>query len=183
MEYLNSEKLINKNERSSENLEEKKENKNGDKNLKNESNENLEENQDEQEKNIDGEFTTNFTEKIELTEEERNLRQNYLKKVSKKEALFRSVILGKKSFFTKIFSFVISLIYDILNFKEAKYKAEAINAITAKDLNKFMISVKYHLITKFLNRLANHFESKFFIYFYVDNQTRNIMLENILLMN
>ena len=181
MEYLNSEKLINKNERSSENLEEKNENKNGDENPKNESNDHLAENQDEQEKNIDGEFTTNFTEKIELTEEERNLRQNYLKKVSKKEALFRSVILGKKSYITKIFSFVISLIYDILNFKETKYKAEAINAITAKDLDKFIISVKYHLITKFLNRLANHFESKFVNYFYVDNQTRNIMLENILL--
>ena len=182
MEYLNSEKLINKNERTNENIEEEKDqNKNGDENTKNESNEHLEENQDEQEKNIDGEFTTDFTEKIELTEEERNLRQNYLKKVSKKEALFRSVILGKKSYIVKIFNFVISIIYDVLNFKETKYKSDAINAITAKDLDKFIISVKYHLITKFLNRLVNHFETKFFDYFYVDNQTRNIMLENILL--
>ena len=182
MEYLNTEKLINKNERTNENIEEEKDkNKNGDENTKNESNENFEENQDEQEKNIDGEFTTDFTEKIELTEEERNLRQNYLKKVSKKEALFRSVILGKKSYFVKIFNFVISILYDVLNFKETKYKSDAINAITAKDLDKFIISVKYHLIIKFISRLVNHCESKFFNYFWVDNQTQNIMLENILL--
>jgi ABC-type multidrug transport system fused ATPase/permease subunit len=182
MEYLNSEKLININDRTNGNIEEEKDqNKNGDENTKNEPNEHLEENQDEQEKNIDGEYTTDFTDKIELTEEERNLRQNYLKKVSRKEALFRSVILGKKSYIVKIFNFVISIIYDVLNFKETKYKSDAINAITAKDLDKFIISVKYHLITKFLNRLTNHFETKFFNYFFIENQTRNIMLENILL--
>jgi len=169
MEYLNSEKLINKNERTNENLEKEK-----DENTK-------KENQDEHEENIEGEYDTEFTDKIELTEEERNLRQNYLKKVSKKEALFRSIILGKKSYFIKIFNFIISIIYDILNFKETKYKSDAINAITSKDLDKFIISVKYHLITKFINRLANHIESKFLNYFYVDNQNRNIMLENILL--
>ena len=81
----------------------------------------------------------------------------------------------------KIFNFVISILYDVLNFKETKYKSDAINAITAKDLDKFIISVKYHLIIKFISRLVNHCESKFFNYFWVDNHTQNIMLEKILL--
>ena len=184
MENLEKEKLINKNDKKEEkkededNQEEEKEEKIEDKNEQEK--EKDENNEEDDEESKEGEFGTDFTETIELTEEERSLRKNYLKKVTKKEAIIRSIILGKKSYIIKIFNFVINLIYDVLNFKETKYKSDAINAITSKDLDKFITSVKYHAICIFLNRVINHFESRFFEHFNDDPNLNNIMLENLL---
>ena len=86
MENLTSELLINKNEKNIDNLN----NNISEKEIKEEI-----DNSKEIEK--EGELGTNFEEEIDLTEDEKILRKNYLKKISKKEALYRSMILGKNS--------------------------------------------------------------------------------------
>ena len=82
MENLESESLINKDEKKEENVNI----------LKNDTNEN-EINTEEVEK--EGEFSTNFEENIDLTEEEKNLRKNYLKKISKKRSFISFNTFGK----------------------------------------------------------------------------------------
>ena len=173
MENLSSEKLINKNEKSKEALdkkinEENKENNNIDKNIDN-----------EEENKKEGVYSTDFADKIELTEEERNLRQNYLKKVIKKDAIIRSIYLWKKAYISKLISFIMNIIYDILSIKEAKYKSDAVNAITAKDLDKFLYSVKYHVIATVTSKILNILEYKVFQNLF-DDDSGNILLKNIL---
>ena len=84
MENLISEKIINRNDKIKgiliDSTEEDNEEKNGNITFKEETEENN--------------FSTNFAEQTELTEEERNLRQNYLKKVTQKEAIIRSIFFG-----------------------------------------------------------------------------------------
>ena len=80
MENLESESLINKNEKKEENINILKSYEN-------------EINTEEAEK--EGEFSTNFEENIDLTEEEKNLRKNYLKKISKKRSFISFNTFGK----------------------------------------------------------------------------------------
>ena len=181
MENLTSEKILNKNEKNKINtdeeikeeiIEDKDENQNN-------INKSLENNENENEENKKGELSTDFVEKIELTEEEKNLRNNYLKKVTKKEALIRSIILGRSAYISKLYSFISNIIYNIISLKETKYKSDAINAITAKDLDKFIISIIYHVIFSSINKVMNLFDDKFFKYLNKEDKN-NIMLENFL---
>ena len=178
MENLNSEKIINKNEKF---FEEKKEYKNEKKNINDKSlkGKNIE-NEDVENIN-DEELNINFEKKIELTEEERNLRHNILKKVTKKEAIIRSIILGKKNLIIKLFNFILGIIYNIISIKEIKYKSDAVNAITTKDLDKFIFSVKYHVYSIILNWILNQIEYKIIKYFNLEDNSNNILLENLLL--
>ena len=183
MENLTSEKIINKNEKLKLNIEKEKKDENTDnendiKNNKDEfPTENNENNNDNEKNKI---VSTDFVETIELTEEEKKLRNDYLKKVTKKEALIRSIILGRKQYYVKLYSFITNIIYNIINIKETKYKADAINSITAKDLDKFIISVKYHIITIAISKVMNFFDDRFFKILNKDVETNNIMLENLL---
>ena len=102
MENLESESLINKNEKKEENINILKSDEN-------------EINTEEAEK--EGEFSTNFEENIDLTEEEKNLRKNYLKKISKKEALYRSILLGNTSILLKLYSFLSNILENYIDFQ------------------------------------------------------------------
>ena len=174
MENLISEKVINKNDKIKEYIisksEEETKEKKEDISLK-----------DEIEENEENNFSTNFAEQTELTEEEKNLRQSYLKKVTQKEAIICSIFLDKKAIFSKILNFVIGVIYDLISFKEIKYKSDAVNAITTKDYDKFIISLKYHIISIVLSWILKQIESIITKYFKLDNDFNNVMLENILL--
>jgi len=183
MEELSSEKVINRNEKTIEDKNEKIEEQREEEKENEEENENedLENNNDDEEKNKEGEFTTDFAEKIELTEEEKTLRKEYLKKISTKEAIMRSLVLGKSSYIIKIFSFAINLIYDVVNFEETKYKSDAINAITSKDMDKFLNSIKYHIIMIVINKTFNQIETKFYECISSSDENSNIMLKNLLL--
>ena len=171
MENLISEKIINRNDKIKgiliDSTEEDNEEKNGNITFKEETEENN--------------FSTNFAEQTELTEEERNLRQNYLKKVTQKEAIIRSIFLDKKAIFSKILIFIIGIIYDLISFKEIKYKSDAVNAITTKDYDKFIISLKYHIISIALSWTLKQIESIIIKYFNLDNDFNNVILENFLL--
>ena len=179
MELLSEEKLKNKDEKIKSNIKEEKiEDKNNNENENNSvesSKEEKKENEDEKE----DVFNTEFTEKIELTEEERNLRNNYLKKVTKKEAIIRSIYLGKKAYYSKLYNFLINIVYNIISYKETKYKADAVNAITAKDLDKFIYSIKYHLISTVIFKSLNYLDEKVFKYL-TEDKNSNIMLQNFL---
>ena len=172
MENLISEKIINKNEKMKGNIIDKTEEENKEKGISL---------KDDKEENEENKFSTNFIEQTELTEEERNLRQNYLKKVTKKEAIMRSIFLDKKAIFSKVLNFIIGVLYDLISFKEIKYKSDAVNAITTKDYNKFIISLKYHIISIILSWVLKQIESIIIKYFKLDDDFNNVMLENILL--
>ena len=168
MENLSPESLINK-------VKDKKENQN-----KNNNDKIIEEEDKNKEIEKEGELDTNFEENIDLTEEEKKLRKNYLKKIAKKEALYRSMILGKRALVIKFYTLIIEILQDILNIKEVKYKSDAINSITNKDLNKFIISIKYLIFALILNKITSFFERKLYNIISEKFSSKNIMLENFL---
>ena len=167
MENLESESLINKNEKKEENI-----------NILKNDNPGNKINSEETEK--EGEFSTNFEDNIDLTEEEKNLRKNYLKKVSKKEALFRSIYLGNAGIFLKLFSFLSDIIENYIDFRLITYKSDAITSITKKDLDKFNFSIKYLLLFNLIMKLYNYFYKKIFDKLSKTLIKPNIMLENFL---
>ena len=178
MELLSKEKLINKDEKNQSIIEEKNNNKDIiNESSKNENKENKENKENEHEK--EDIFNTEFTEKIELTEEERNLRNNYLKKVTKMQAIRRSIYLGRKAYYSKLYNFLINIVYNIISYKETKYKADAVNAITSKDLDKFYYSLKYHIISTVIFKSLNYLDEKVFKYL-TEDLNSNIMLQNFL---
>ena len=172
MENLSSEKLINKNDKTKENNKE---------DIKDNKNDNKIEEENEEEKSKEDMFSTNFEDNLELTEEERNLRKNYIKKLTRKEALIRSIILGKKAYYGKLYNFILNILYNIITLNSTKYKSDAINAITAKDLDKFITSVKYHIIVTFIFKFLGFIDNKISHYIIKDYHSSNIMLENFLL--
>ena len=176
MENLKEESLINKNEKNKEIIEKEMQSEEGN---EKKGQENIENNINKEENEKEGVFSTDFAGTIELTEEERNMRKNYLKKITKKEAVIRSITLGKKTYFLKIYNFLLGLLNDYLNIKETKYKSDSINAITAKDLDAFMISIKYYITTIIISRLVNVLDDNLLKFISNDN-TKNIMLENFL---
>ena len=162
MENLESESLINKNQKKEENINILKNDNTGNKI-----------NSEETEK--EGEFSTNFEDNIDLTEEEKNLRKNYLKKVSKKEALFRSIYLGNAGIFLKLFSFLSDIIENYIDFRLITYKSDAITSITKKDLDKFNFSIKYLLLFNLIMKLYNYFYKKIF-----DKLSKTLIKPNII---
>ena len=175
MENLSEEKLISKYEKIKTDLkEENAEDK--ETTIKNEEGKN---NAEIENNNKEGELSTEFSENIELTEEERNSRKNYLKKVTKMEAIKRSIILGRKAYYCKLYNFLINIVFNIIGYRETKYKSDAINAITSKDLNKFLKSLEYHIIIYVVHKILSFVDDRFFRYI-TDDDTENIMLENFL---
>ena len=104
MENLSPELLINKNEKKEEN----------ENNIISEK-ETKEEIDNSKEVEKEGELGTNFEEEIDLTEDEKKLRKNYLKKISKKEALYRSMILGKNAIIIRLYTLLMEIFQDFLN--------------------------------------------------------------------
>ena len=168
MENLTKESLINRNKN-----EEKA---NSEKTLENKIKENLI-NLDEMEK--EGEFSTNFAETIDFSEEEKKLRKNYLKKISKKEALYRSTILGKRTLLIKLYSLLMDIIRDFIDIKETTNKSETIKAITEKNLDNFISSIKYVIFWMIIWKIIHNIEVKIYNYL-SDIISKNIMLENFL---
>ena len=169
MENLSPESIVNKNE-------EKKENQND-----NLSEKDIKEDENKlKEVEKEGELGTNFEEDIDLTEEEKRLRKNYLKNVTKKEALYRSMILGKGALIMKFYSLFMELFQEFLNIKEVTYKSDVINSITKKDLDKFIISIKYLIITIIILKIVSQIERKLHEYISDKFTEKNIMLENFL---
>ena len=128
----------------------------------------------------DGEFSTNFAENFELTEEEKNLRKNYLKKLTKKEALWRSIVLGKKKYFLKVYTFFMEILNEFISIKDTKYKAEAINSITSKNLDNFISCIKYQILLLIIQKIIHKVDENLINIIFEKFSSQNIMLENFL---
>ena len=127
-----------------------------------------------------GEFSTNFAEEFDLTEEEKKLRKNYLKKITKKEALWRSIKLGKRALYLRIYSFLMEILREIVDFQETKNKSDAINAITTKDLDKFISSIKYLIYAMIISKILQYIDTRIYNLLTDAFTSKNIMLENFL---
>ena len=90
------------------------------------------------------------------------------------------MIVGKRALVIKFYTLITEILQDILNIKEVKYKSDAINSITNKDLNKFIISIKYLIFALILNKITSFFERKLYNIISEKFSSKNIMLENFL---
>ena len=72
------------------------------------------------------------------------------------------------------------ILKEVLDFKEVKYKSDAINSITAKDLDKFLFSMKCLIMVYLFNKIFNFIENKIFNLIHEKFDEKNIMLENFL---
>ena len=124
---------------------------------------------------------SDFTQKIELTEEEKNLRRSYLKKYNKKQVLIRSIILSKERLFYKVCIYIIGIMRQIVDFRQTKYKSETINGITEKNLDKFLTSLKYFALYIAFDKLVQIIDFNFNQYKRKHMRINNVLLKNMLL--
>ena len=172
MEYLSKEKI--------KSIEDQESNKLLEENISNPE-ENIQNNQEEDD-NIQKEaITTDFTQEVELTEEEKKLRKNYLKKCNKIEILYRSVILSKDILLFKFYLYFILILQQIVEFRQTKFKADVINGITEKNMEKFISSIKYHILYKILYDILDIVESSSRRFFQNNIQKKQVLLTNLLL--
>ena len=83
---------------------------------------------------------------VTFSENEKNLRNRYLKQYTKKEIFLRSIKLGKRNMFIKIIQYIISIIKEVLKFKSANYNSEIVKRLTNKDFENFMNLVYIYFI-------------------------------------
>ena len=139
-------------------------------------------NSQEEDDNIQKEaMTTDFTKEVELTEEEKQLRKNYLKKFNKIEIIFRSIVLSKENLFFNLYIYIILVLQQIVEFRETKYKAEVINGITEKNMEKFISSIKYHILYKVLYDILDIIISSSRRFFQNNIKKKQVLLTNLLL--
>ena len=116
---------------------------------------------------------------VTFSENEKNLRNKYLKKYTKKEIFLRSIKLGKRNMFIKVIQYIISILKEVLRFKEANYHSEIIKKLTSKEFDNFMHIVWCYLILILINIVL--FEINFYLNSILkDVSKHNILLENLL---
>ena len=180
MENLLKEKIKSKDNQETQELLEKdnsSQEEDTQKNKEEDNQKNKEEDDDIQKKTI----ITDFTEEVELTEEEKKLRKSYLKKHNKKEVICRSITLSKKRLYYKIFTYIIGVMRNIVDFRQTKYKSETINGITEKNMEIFITSLKYYILYIVFDKLISIIEFNFRQFFMKRMKINNVLLENLLL--
>ena len=112
-----------------------------------------------------------------FSKNEKNLRDKYLKHYTKKEIFQRSIKLGKRNMVIKIIQYVLSIISEVLNFKEANYNAEVIKNLTNKEFGNIMMNVFLYFIVIIIGGIIYEVNS------YLDWKLTDVSKENILLEN
>ena len=116
---------------------------------------------------------------VTFSENEKNLRNKYLRKYTKKEIFLRSIKLGKRNMFIKVIQYIISIIKEVLRFKEANYHSEIIKKLTSKEFDNFMHIVTWYLFLILINIVL--YEINFYLNSILkDVSKHNILLENLL---
>ena len=116
---------------------------------------------------------------VTFSENEKNLRNKYLRKYTKKEIFLRSIKLGKRNMFIKVIQYIISIIKEVLRFKEANYHSEIIKKLTSKEFDNFMHIVTWYLVLILINIVL--YEINFYLNSILkDVSKHNILLENLL---
>ena len=116
---------------------------------------------------------------VTFSENEKNLRNRYLKQYTKKEIFLRSIKLGKRNMFIKIIQYIISIIKEVLKFKSANYNSEIVKRLTNKDFENFMNLVYIYFIIILIEIVL--YEINFYLNSILkDVSKHNILLENLL---
>ena len=116
---------------------------------------------------------------VTFSENEKYLRNKYLKQYTKKEIFLRSIKLGKRNMFIKIIQYIISIIKEVLKFKSANYNSEIVKRLTNKDFENFMNLVYIYFIIILIEIVL--YEINFYLNSILkDVSKHNILLENLL---
>ena len=116
---------------------------------------------------------------VSFSENEKNLRDKYLKNYTKKEIFLRSIKLGKKNMFIKIIQYILSIIKEVLKFKEANYHSELIKKLTNKNYENFMKELLFYFIIIIIDILI--YEINYYLNtILTDVSKHNVLLENLL---
>ena len=116
---------------------------------------------------------------IMFSENEKNLRDKYLKKYTKKEIFIRSIKLGKRNLIIKIIQYILEIIIEVLKFKMANYNADLIKKLSNKDFDNFMQMLFIYYICIIISQIIH--EINYFLKRKLEDvSTYNVLLENLL---
>ena len=117
--------------------------------------------------------------RVMFSENEKILRDKFLKNYTKKEIFQRSIILGKKNMLIKIFQYICGIITEVIKFKEAYYHAEIVKSLSNKEFDSFYPLLIPYFILIVISEII--FEIDFFLNKKLtDVSQNNVLLENIL---
>jgi ABC-type multidrug transport system fused ATPase/permease subunit len=114
-----------------------------------------------------------------FSKNEKNLRDKYLKKYTKKEIFTRSIKLGKKNMFIKMIQYFLAIISEILKFKETNLNAEIIKKLTNKNFDNFMNDIFIYFACIIIDIII--YEINYYLNLKLkDVSEHNVLLENLL---
>ena len=114
---------------------------------------------------------------VMFSKNEKNLRDKYLKKYTKKEIFTRSIKLGKKNMFIKMIQYFLAIISEILKFKETNLNAEIIKKLTNKNFDNFMNDIFIYFACIIIDIIIYE------INYYLDLKLKDVSEHNVLLEN
>ena len=114
---------------------------------------------------------------VMFSKNEKNLRDKYLKKYTKKEIFTRSIKLGKKNMFIKMIQYFLAIITEILKFKETNLNAEIIKKLTNKNFDNFMNDIFIYFACIIIYIIIYE------INYYLDLKLKDVSEHNVLLEN
>ena len=116
---------------------------------------------------------------VMFSKNEKNLRDKYLKKYTKKEIFTRSIKLGKKNMFIKMIQYFLAIISEILKFKETNLNAEIIKKLTNKNFDNFMNDIFIYFPCIIIDIII--YEINYYLNLKLkDVSEHNVLLENLL---
>ena len=116
---------------------------------------------------------------IMFSENEKNLRDKYLKKYTKKEIFIRSIKLGKRNMVIKIIQYILEIIGEVFKFKITNYNADLIKKLSNKDFENFMNLLVMYFIFIILAQIR--YEINYYLKRKLEDvSTYNVLLENLL---
>jgi len=114
---------------------------------------------------------------VMFSKNEKNLRDKYLKKYTKKEIFTRSIKLGKKNMFIKMIQYFLAIITEVLKFKETNLNAEIIKKLTNKNFDNFMNDIFIYFACIIIYIIIYE------INYYLDLKLKDVSEHNVLLEN
>ena len=116
---------------------------------------------------------------VMFSKNEKNLRDKYLRKYTKKEIFTRSIKLGKKNMFIKMIQYFLAIISEILKFKETNLNAEIIKKLTNKNFDNFMNDIFIYFACIIIDIII--YEINYYLNLKLkDVSEHNVLLENLL---
>ena len=116
---------------------------------------------------------------VMFSKNEKNLRDKYLRKYTKKEIFDRSIKLGKKNMFIKMIQYFLAIISEILKFKETNLNAEIIKKLTNKNFDNFMNDIFIYFACIIIDIII--YEINYYLNLKLkDVSEHNVLLENLL---